>query len=337
MKSIKLTLLAILFSNFIFAQAPQSFNYQGAARDVSGNPIANQNIGLHIAILQGSADGNAVYQEEHMVSTTNLGLFSLQIGTGDLIEGSDEFSAIEWGNSSHFIQISLDENGDGVDYQLIGTTQLLSVPYALYAENGGGSKWKDTTEGIAYDMGSVSISNNNTEEIKRGLTVETAIASGFADYVVGITSNIESGFGYAVGMQTGAYSQTPSNQGRSYGIRAIAGNATPGANFGVFAQVQGENNGSAILAYNKVNYPSWNLLIPDNRSWAGFFYGGVHVKDQLGIGTTNPAAKLQITQGDVYIEDIGQGVIMKSPDGQCWRYTPDNNGQLVPSAVACPN
>ena len=63
----------------------------------------------------------------------------------------------------------------------------------------------------------------------------------------------------------------------------------------------------------------------------------VATNGNVGIGVTIPKAKLQVTDGDVYIEDVNKGVIMKSPNGQCWRYTPDNTGQLNPVAISCPN
>ena len=62
----------------------------------------------------------------------------------------------------------------------------------------------------------------------------------------------------------------------------------------------------------------------------------INIDGNVGIGTTLPSSKLQVKQGDVYIEDIGNGVIMKSPNGNCWRYTPDNDGNLVPLQITCP-
>ncbi len=331
MKTLFTTILTLLLMTSLLAQTPQGFNYQGVARDLSGNPMPNSDIALRIAILQGNINGIETYKETHSVTTSDLGLFTLQIGTGTAVNGV--FDEIDWGADSHYLQIEMDEN-NGTNYQLIGTSQLMSVPYALHARNG--SKWEDDPEGIRYDSGIVSIENNNTATTRRGLRVETGPIDGFADYVVGVHSKIEAGRGYAVGIQGSAYSEIPSNAGRSYAIRAVAGNSTPGANFAIFGQLQGSNNGAAVLGYDKITYPSWGIVIPANRPWAGYFVGGVHITDELGIGTNQPTAKLQVADGDIYIEDINQGVIMKSPNGQCWRLTIDNNGQLVPTAINCP-
>ena len=152
MKTISTLFIFVFTTISIFAQAPQSFNYQGVARDLSGNPLPNQSIGLQIAILQGSSSGVEVYKETHLTTTNQLGLFNIQIGNGMFVNGI--FSDVNWGNGNHFIQIELDENG-GNNYQLIGTSQLLSVPYALYSENG--SKWSDNAVGIHYNQGKVGI------------------------------------------------------------------------------------------------------------------------------------------------------------------------------------
>ena len=57
----------------------------------------------------------------------------------------------------------------------------------------------------------------------------------------------------------------------------------------------------------------------------------------MGIGTADPAARLQVTDGDVFIENINKGVIMKSPNGNCWRMTINNDGSVSTTAISCPN
>jgi len=131
------TLLTFFFLAIVggaFAQAPQSFNYQGVARDASGNILANQNIGLRMSILQGGSLGATVFQETHTVTTNSLGLFSIQIGAGAVTSGSIE--SISWGIDSYYLNTEMDPAG-GSAYVDMGTSQLLSVPYALYAENSG--------------------------------------------------------------------------------------------------------------------------------------------------------------------------------------------------------
>lgn len=134
MKRLILTSFAFFIALTLFAQAPFAFNYQGIARDLTGNPLLNRNIGLRISILQGTITGTEVYKELHLVSTNNTGLFNVQIGYGTPVSGLIE--TINWGDGPFFLKIEMDENG-GSNYKLIGTNQLLSVPYALYAEKSG--------------------------------------------------------------------------------------------------------------------------------------------------------------------------------------------------------
>lgn len=125
---------AVLTSGMLFAQSPQSFTYQSVVRNSSGQLITNSPIGTKISLLQGSASGAIVYVETHNASTNANGLLSLVVGAGTVQNGS--FSTIDWGSGPYFIKTETDING-GTNYMLIGTQQLMSVPYALYAETAG--------------------------------------------------------------------------------------------------------------------------------------------------------------------------------------------------------
>jgi len=109
-------------------------NYQGVARDNGGNVLTNQNVGLRLSILSGSISGTVEYSETLTAATNDFGLFNVQLGGGSIVSGS--FSGIDWGSNSHFVKVEMDASG-GTSYTLMGTSQLLSVPYALYAENSG--------------------------------------------------------------------------------------------------------------------------------------------------------------------------------------------------------
>ena len=132
MKKLNLILGIFLLTGSILAQTPQAFKYQAIARDNLGNVIANQVIGLQISILMDSAGGTPVYVETHIPQTNQFGLFSINIGEGAVVFSS--FSNISWGIDSYFIQTELDASG-GALYTMMGTSQLLSVPYALFSEN----------------------------------------------------------------------------------------------------------------------------------------------------------------------------------------------------------
>ncbi len=131
MKSI-ITSFFLFIVVLLFAQSPQAINYQAVARDASNNLIVNRTIGLRISILSGSATGTSVYSETHSPTTNASGIFSVEIGRGTIVSGN--FPNIQWYAQPHFAKIEIDVNG-GTNYQFVGTSQFLSVPYALFAEN----------------------------------------------------------------------------------------------------------------------------------------------------------------------------------------------------------
>ena len=136
MKKLFTLLATVTLSVMLFAQAPQSFSYQTVIRDASWQVLSNQNISLEISIIEDVANGTAIYTESHSATTNELGLVNLSIGDGGVMSGS--WSNIDWGNHTYFIEVAVDVTG-GTSYIVMGTTQLRSVPYALYAETSGSS------------------------------------------------------------------------------------------------------------------------------------------------------------------------------------------------------
>jgi len=138
MKAKFLFLSVILVFNFqLFtiesnAQVPKKFNYQAVCRNSTGGILANQSLSLRISIHDTSAIGTLLYRETHTTTTSIFGLVNLQIGTGVVDSGS--FAAINWGVGLKFLEVEIDT---GSGYSSIGTPQLLSVPYALYADQAG--------------------------------------------------------------------------------------------------------------------------------------------------------------------------------------------------------
>ena len=140
MKSFLLVIMILIPGMASLAQAPQAFRYQAVARDNSGNVLANQSVSFRISILSGSVAGAAAYSETHTGLTTNaFGLVELEIGKGTPVTGT--FSAIDWGSNSYFAKIEMDPEG-GTAYQVLSTSQLLSVPYAFHANTvNTGDNW----------------------------------------------------------------------------------------------------------------------------------------------------------------------------------------------------
>lgn len=164
MKKTFLTFItSVAISASLWAQAPQAFNYQGVARDLSGTALVAKNISVKASILDGSLTGTVVYAETHAIATNQFGLFTLSIGTGTVASGI--FANTNWATGNKYLKIEIDPNG-GSSYTLAGTTQLLSVPYAMYAAKAGDSnnQWATTATGLNYNKGDISIGNEMTDK-----------------------------------------------------------------------------------------------------------------------------------------------------------------------------
>lgn len=142
-KSLRYCVAALAISTLAYqgvqAQAPQKMSYQAVVWDASNNLVSQQNVGVQVSVLQGSPVGTPVYVETHSATTNANGLVSLEVGAGSPVSGT--FSSIDWSTGSYYLKTETDPTG-GTNYSISGTTQLLSVPYALYAEtsgSGGGS------------------------------------------------------------------------------------------------------------------------------------------------------------------------------------------------------
>ena len=157
MKKIFVILTIILITIGVFAQVPGKMSYQAVIRDAGDNLVTNQSVGMQISILQSSAKGTAVYIETHISTTNTNGLVSVEIGGGTVVSGN--FAVIDWANGPYFIKTETDPSG-GTDYSITGTSQLLSVPYALHAKTVGEITEK---QGLANVM---AINNSANDQIK---------------------------------------------------------------------------------------------------------------------------------------------------------------------------
>ncbi len=165
MKNIFLA-FSLLMCFSLFGQAPEAFKYQSILRDVNGAEISNQTVSLRISVHDNTPNGLIIYQESHQVTTNNFGLFSLSVGLGNPLIGT--FTAIDWGTNSKYIQIEADLTG-GTNFISFGTSELLSVPYALYAKNATSALFPSGTaigntpfwDGTTWIVSSNNIFNNN--------------------------------------------------------------------------------------------------------------------------------------------------------------------------------
>jgi uncharacterized protein (TIGR02145 family) len=123
--------LVMLINLIAFAQAPQKMSYQAVIRNNSDQLVTNQAIGIRISILQGSPTGTDIYVETQRPTTNANGLATFEIGGGNVVRGT--FAGINWTSGVYFIKTEIDPSG-GRSYTITGTSQILSVPYALYAK-----------------------------------------------------------------------------------------------------------------------------------------------------------------------------------------------------------
>jgi Collagen triple helix repeat (20 copies) len=132
MKKIFVIICAVLTMLSAMAQAPQKMSYQAVLRNSGNQLLASTQVGMQISVLQGSANGPAVYVETQNPTTNVNGLVSIEIGTGTIELG--QFAQINWSQGPYFIKAETDPTG-GSNYTITGTSELLSVPYALFAAN----------------------------------------------------------------------------------------------------------------------------------------------------------------------------------------------------------
>lgn len=174
-------ILATAITLTSFSQAPEAFKYQAVVRDVSGNILSNQAVGLQLIIRQGSAGGTPVYSESFSTLTNGYGLVNLEIGTGST---TDDFIMIDWANGPYFMETAVDVTG-GTAYMVMGTSQLMSVPYALHAktaENVTNDLVNDADADPSNEIQTLTLSGSNLT-ISGGNTVTLSVGGGGPQFV----------------------------------------------------------------------------------------------------------------------------------------------------------
>ncbi|MFL5741055.1 MAG: beta strand repeat-containing protein [Flavisolibacter sp.] len=132
MKRLCSTIIFLLIVLSVVAQAPTQINYQGIARNPGGNVFPNQSMTIRLKIHDGSAAGAVVYSETRNVTTNSFGLFNIAIGSPGASSVIGSLASVNWAAGAKYLQVEMDPNG-GSSFLNLGTSQLLSVPYALYA------------------------------------------------------------------------------------------------------------------------------------------------------------------------------------------------------------
>ncbi len=244
-KILSLLVLMVVTATAALSQAPGIFNYQGVARNSVGNVLANQTIRLRLTIHDGTAAGPVVYQETRSVTTNPFGLFNAQVGNPvGAITQTGTVPGVPWGVGAKFIQVEIDPAG-GTSFINIGTAQIASVPYALFANSAADLVLPFNK--TQADAGTLFRINNSGTGISGGIMgttlspaanawgvhgrVDNTSAGGFSTGVLG-TNLSTTGLGIGVtgsqnGSGWGVYGTTPSGIG-------VYGLSTSG--FGVYGQ-----------------------------------------------------------------------------------------------------
>ena len=173
-------LVFLLLGIFSYSQSPQKFTYQSIVRSADGKILKSNPIGIKLSVLRNSVNGMIVYSETHDASTNPNGLVTLIIGEGST---SQLFSEIDWSNGEYFLRVEIDPLG-GIDYSIEQSSQLLSVPYALYAANASNVDLDKNVEGI------LPVSSGGTGSTTAPfIGVVTAPSAEIARQILGINSN----------------------------------------------------------------------------------------------------------------------------------------------------
>lgn len=271
MKKILLSLGIMLGLFMGLAQTPEKMSYQAVMRNGSGQLLTNQSVAVKVSVLEGSPAGTLVYSERLTGNTNVNGLISLEIGTGTVLSGV--FSTINWPSGNYYLKTETDPAG-GTNYTITGTSQLLSVPYAMYAKSAGGGGGSFTipysnTVNNAATLFSLTndgdgtslegINNTTTPSIAavRGIVNSTA-PGGFSSAVRGI-NNGTGGLGIGVwgsqnGSGWGVYGVTPNGLG-------VYGNSSTNGT-GVYAN---SNTGTGLTATSTNGIPA-SLAIFNNAN-----------------------------------------------------------------------
>ena len=239
----------LLSSPSTFAQVPGKMSYQAVVRDAADNLVTDQEVGMQISILQGATDGTPVYVETHQPTTNANGLVTLEIGDGTVISGS--MADIDWANGPYFLKTETDPSG-GNSYSITGTSQLLSVPYAMHAGSSGDGWSLNGNTGTEPESHFIGTSDNQPLVFRVNNTEKMRLNTQGALELSGTGNSVFFGKG------AGAHDDLTDNQnvfvGDSTGYNNTSGhhNAAFG-NFALSSNIYGRSNtgsGANALRYN---------------------------------------------------------------------------------------
>ena len=257
---------SLLLFNTASAQAPSGFTYQSVLRDANNDLIINTAVGTQISILQTTAGGTAVYVETHTASTNANGLLTLQVGAGSAQSGT--FASIDWSAGPYFIKSETDPAG-GTTYTITGTQQMMSVPYALYAQSSGSGS------NVNWTLNSGDITAVGTTDV-------------IATSSLGVGNDLTSGFDF--GANTIVLREN--NTRILFEDSSTPGGTFPSTDWRLTANDQA-NGGENYFSIDNVTDTLVGIKVKVNGTLAIPTPGA-----QLGIGTDNPALSIHAKSGN---------------------------------------
>ncbi|MFD2582342.1 hypothetical protein ACFSR6_07575 [Pedobacter vanadiisoli] len=310
-------LLLFLFFSVVFAiksfgQAPLQFNYQGAVRNTNGTPLANKTISLRLSILDGSADGNVQYSESRSINTNALGLYSVAIGSPGAITTSGSIASVSWASGLKYIKVEVDIN-NGNNYFTAGTSQLLSVPYAIYAANAPAPKPETVTTLVNNNSGTYTYKNESGAEIK--IDVVGDVTNNFGNIVNNpsvktileqLIGNAKNGVTYNANTKTFSYiDQSGNTQTATIAAASIAGmDVTTDASGKIILT----NNVGAVLKPLTIKLDESKLVIPA-ASVTGNNFTSTDLTISGGAGATLKAVTANINANAITTSKIADGTV----------------------------
>ncbi len=333
MKKHFLVLLMVLsLFQFGHAQVPSAIPYQAVVRNGNGNILPIHPVQLRFTIHDSITNGNVVYQETHSISTNSQGLVITNIGQGTSTIGT--FSGINWGKNNKFVQTELSINNDNT-FTDLGTTQFLSVPYALYSANGvkGDSGISVRASQVIGDSLFLTLSSGNVINAGniRGLTGAQGIQG-----VQGIQGakgdKGEQGVQGLQGIQgvkgdSGVSVRTSKVIGDSLFLTLSTGNViNAGYVRGLTgAQGNGFQNGTSVGQMVYWNGGEWVTITPGQYGQSLIYCDGVPswggCLPKVSTATITNITSSSATCGGNITNDGGQGIITAA--GVCWSTTPN--------------
>ena len=356
-------LALILIDISLFAQAPEKMSYQAVIRDANDDLVTSTSIGMQISILKGSSE-TPVYVERQFPTTNVNGLVSIEIGGAEATVVSGTFTSIDWSLDTYFIKTETDIAG-GSNYTITGMSQLLSVPYALHARTAENTIENDpvfdaSVASAITESDTTNWNNKLNTEVDGSITneLQTLSLSNDTIYLTDgsyvkipekywtYSNNVIT---YPEGVHIGSTSSQIATALYVEGSTDVSGSTTmilkrsnTRHNMISFQNLDNTQMSSiGLLAYS----PRLSLTTYKSGTWYNSFQIELGTPENtlyldelgnVGIGTGSPSSKLEIANGDVYLPNSSNGIILTSPDGQCWRVTIDNSGNLQTTSITCP-